>query len=663
MPRSMRGLKKGKGKMNKRFLKGLLVTVAFCQGEFVTRAAEDENSVVLANARDISAGSEGQNSKKNGESPKVTQPKKEKRQRYHDGSDLMEKVVRISKMGETSCQLSESEKKQRITELVRLVVKKTLESDNALIAKREAYRQNQGNLSLAHGEFLPDVSIEGGLSSERDRHDERKVHEDINPHTKDPFDPKNNRTDGASVKITLKQNLFNGGASLRKVQYAQLGNKVSYEDYRISEGQEIYKRLEVLFLVIHDIMLINQRKADIAIFEEILKTAVAKMKVGEVDRAEVAGNQSNLEKSRAKYYATLIKFEEHKGDLLRWTGLTPEDVIPYLPLFLKYLPNTLQDAEKIAEMENPSLRKDHYTALMKKAMIRIQSAGWSPRFDLTASAGVLKKNRHDKKQQQMGGSWKDDTCIETSGSDLSVGLMFSMPLDIKGNVRTAVGGAHHDYQATVALGNKEHSDVMSAIGTDWANLVQSKAQVEAWERHVQACFIVLQGTLQELAVGAKVYTQVLKAQKDYMDAQEGLIDARLKYTLLVLKILLNIGRLDAKTFGVTSFRDPLVRSAYPEAIEMVKTASKKEQPQQAIAIQPVVDKEKSVEATPTILAEEVKPTAPVTPNDSAPSSPEATTPKTLEAVHDRPSFNKEVSKPIVEGPRKMRSSRARAVKA
>lgn len=654
--------------MNKRFLKGLLVTVAFFQGGFVTRAAEEKGAPV-ANTQEAAVQSEAPDAQKTGEAGK---PVKIKKQRYHDGADLMEKVVRISRMGETPCKLSEEEKKKEIMRLIRHVIKKTLATDNALIAKREAFFQNQGNLSLARGEFLPDLSVEGGVGAERNRHDERTILESVNPHVNGPWSPGNVRGETVSAAIKLHQNLFNGGASLRKVQQARLGNKVSYEDYRIAEGQELYKRLEVLFLVIHDIMLLNQRKADIAIYEEILKTEIVKMQVGEIDRAEVASNQSNLEKSRAKYEATLMKFEEHKGDLLRWTGLTPEDVIPYFPIFLKFLPKTLKDAERIAEVENPILRKDHYTALMKKAEIRIKSASWSPRFDLTASAGASTKHKHSKARQNNSGNWRDNTCVEDSGTDLSVGLSFSMPLDIKGNIRTAVGGAHHDYQATVAMGNKEHSDVMSAIGTNWENLIRAKAQVEAWERHVQACFVVLQGCLQELAVGAKVYTQVLKAQKDYMDAQEEVLRARLQYTLLVLNTLQYVGRLDAKTFGVTDFSDPLVRAAYPELDETVckkcgKTCKcKKSTVSQLVGDRADASAQKgSVGAVPVAVVEEVTPaeTVPVTPTQTTPA-PKKATPKTLEALDgDRPSFNKDVSKPIVEGPKGHRSRSARAVKA
>lgn len=658
--------------MNKRFLKGLLVTVAFFQGGFVTRAAEEEQSSAAANVQE----SVPQSADASAEPTKAAKAKKAKKQRYHDGADLMEKVVRISKMGETPCKLSEAEKKKEMMRLVRFVIRKTLESDNALIAKREAFFQNQGNLSLAHGEFLPEISLRGELSEKGAWHDARKVTESTNPSVKDAWAPSSVRNEGVSAGVVLNQNLFNGGASLRKVQHAQLGNKVYYEDYRIAEGQEIYKRLEVLFLVIHDIMLINQRKADIAIYEEILKTEIIKMQVGEIDRAEVAANQSNLEKSRAKYEETLMKFEEHKGDLLRWTGLTPEDVIPYLPIFCKFLPQTQKEAEQIAEVENPTLRKDHYTALMKKAAIRIQSTGWSPRVDLTASAGASTTHKHNKKKE--GSHWKDDTRDEDRGTDLAVGLSFSMPLDINGKTRTAVGGAHHDYQATVALGNKEHSDVMSAIGTDWENLARSKAQVEAWERHVQACFVVLQGGLQELAVGAKVYTQILKAQKDYMEAHEAVLSARLKYTLLVLRLLQNMGRLDAKTFGVTDFEDPLVKAAYPEAVKVAPKQkqkapkAKKECPCKKAKEDKAPAKEETPAEAPVVATDDVKPTPteptppastePVKPAEPAKPAEEAATPKTLEAVDtDRPSFNKEVSKPIVEGPKARRTS-ARATR-
>lgn len=605
--------------MNKRFLKGLLVSIAFSQGVFMAQANQEENQT--ATAEEAATATQEEASAK---------PAKKKKQAFHDGNSLMEKVVRISKMGELKCPLSPAEQQKEAMRLVRLVIQRTLENSANLKSKREAYWKNYGGLALARGEFLPDLGVEFGAELKRKRSDETKIDESTTPHRIKGSGEGNVRAESAAASLKLSQNLFNGGGSLARVRQARLSNKVAYEEYRTVESKDLFDHIKVMLQVINDMILIQHRRADVAINEEFLKTEFEKMKVGEIDRSEVALNQSKLEKAKMKLNRALIEFEEHKGDLERWTGLKPEDLIPVLPVFDVFLPKNEAEAEKIAEAHNPTLRRNHYAALLKKAEITVKKTGGSPKLDLTASAGASTGHEHNK--ARANGGWKDHNLSERSGTDLAVGLRFSMPLDIKGTVRTNVGGAHHDYVATVAAGNKEHSDVMSAISTDWENLKRAKATIEASERYLQANFVMLQGTLQELAVGAKVYTQVLKAQSDYMEAQEYLLKDQLEYALTILRLLLNTGKLDARTFGVTEFSDPLVASAYPEIAEAAQTRS---------------EKKKEVQPAPQPAQKEV--ITPVT-LEAKPGAPAATAP-------ERPSFKTVEAKPVVDGPKAKKRAR------
>lgn len=517
-------------KMKKHFLSTLWISVAFCWGGVVQAGSENPPSVPLAKKAPCS-----------------------------EETDLMERVIRLSKTGTLPCPLSPQAQQNALLRLIRTIIQRTLTSSPHLKSIREAYWKDFGGLALAKGEFLPDLGVEVRTEVKRNRANTKTTHKNESPYTFDS-DEENVRSESAEAALTLSQNLFNGGGSLAKVRQARLNNKVAYENYRLEEGQELFDHIKVMLQVINDQILLQHRKADVAINEAFLKAVLEKMKTGEADRGEVALAQSKLEKAKMKLYQTTMDFEEHAGDLERWTGLKPEELIPAFPDLDSFLPPTEAEAEKIAEVQSPTLRKNRYEALSKKAEITVQKTGWSPRLDLTASAGASRTHDHNK-AKGLGG-WREHDLDQKSGTDLSVGLTFSMPLDLKGTTRIGVAGAHHDYVSAVAAGDRDHGDVIAAISGDWDKLEPLRQTIAASKRNVQANFHLLQNALQEISVGAKVYAQALTAQSDFMEAIESLLDAQLRYALSVLSILLNMGQLNASTFGV-SFSDPLIAPAHP----------------------------------------------------------------------------------------------------
>lgn len=519
--------------MNKNLLKGLFLSFVCSQG--ILAIATEEDSKEQTNPIHTKTKEDG----------KVTQS---------FGNNLIEKVVRTSKLGQAH---DEKNIPQEIAlKLFHLAIQKTLETNKDLRIKRCEVLQALGSQALARGEFLPDIStnIGYGLNTNRtsktikDKNDQRRPNQDTN---------EKNENGELSAALELRQNLFNGGGSIARIQQASNENKAKFEEYKVLEAEMIFRNFQVMLRIITDRILLHYHETNVAIHKEILKAELEKLKVGEVDRTEVALAESKLAKGEARLAEVKISLEGHAGDLERWTGIKADELSLLHPNFSKFLPQTLEELKKIAEKENNRLLAAHYGALAKKASIKRESSGFSPNIDLTLGATTSETLSRLYKKPANDHSFTKDNLTNTSNSRLSVGVQLRVPFDIKGTVRTNVGGARHDYVKTTITGAKVHGDVMASIETDFANLKEYAAIVEAFKRHVKACEIGFQGNLQELAVGAKVYTQVLKAQSDLLDAQEYLIKAKQQYAEASLRLLQNIGRLTAKTFGVEAFNfDP-----------------------------------------------------------------------------------------------------------
>lgn len=501
-----------------------------------------------------------------------------KTEKDQDFSGVIEAVVRIANGGKQvdKKNLTQDEKLSLFKKALQFV----LANGKGLRAARCEILQKLGTEATARGEFLPAVSAEAGYEYHHEpQHKEQKFAS--GGAKKDDYTKAN--TNSGSVGLKLNQNLFNGGKSVANLHSATNANKALYYQYKSKEGAAIEEVFLLLLNVIQHRILLQHNEANVKIHQEILRAELQKLQVGEVDRSEVALAESKLAKGQAKVAAIKIKLEDLEGDLLRKGGIRGEDVLLVMPEFGEFLPGTFAEVEKIANKENGDLLAGHYSAMAKKAAISAAKAGFLPRLDLDLGVSGSKSSADNYAKPSSSGSYtKTQTDEVWKGANFTAGVKLAWQFDTQGAVRTLTKGAHHDYVKTTVEGAQTRSDTMSALSTDFANLERCRDSVDANKRYVRACEVCFQGTLQELAVGAQVYTQVLKAQSDLLEAKEYLIAAQQRLAETQIRILKNMGRLGAGIFKINAFVfDPSNKMTSYESPESMPEAKVKVQPNAA----------------------------------------------------------------------------------
>ena len=478
-------------------------------------------------------------------------------------------------------------------------LQKVIENNKDLRKMRCEVSAAMGANNYARGEFLPSVDLVAGYDLKRSFADTKKYNSaDVQTGSSDD---KTNSW-GGSAGVELKYNLFNGFGSVSQLKIANNETRAKYEEYKAAEGQKIYEVFQALLRIVTSKILIDQHTANVKIHESMLNEAVQKMKVGEVDRTTVTYAEQKYALAIAKLEATKIKYEGLLSDFELWTGISAESVIAAHPDFAKFLPEALEEMKKIAEKENSKILSGKYAALAKKASVNKQLSGYSPRLDLTASAKMVDSNGRKFNKPNGSSDYVKGDKEENDISNYSTGIQLSIPLDVKGTTRTNVTGARHDYVKTQIAGQQTYDQVMSDLETDFGRLKREKSMVEAYERQVKASEINLQCNLQELAVGAAVYTQTLKAQADLLDANAALFEARQNVSDTELRLIKSIGRLNGKVLGAENVLDfnPF-KKAPCKACSFKKDVEKKEEVKAPVANKndAVVVKTNDVKATPS----------------------------------------------------------------
>ncbi|MDR1907297.1 MAG: TolC family protein [Holosporales bacterium] len=470
----------------------------------------------------------------------------------------MDSDDRVNKLVETIATASQEgiikDKTNGSIEIYKVIMARTIEGSKDLRMLRSEVIKGLGEGRTARGEFLPDLKLTSSLSrgfseSSSVVKDDKGAYIDA-----DTMDSRKVSSSGPGVGFSLSQNIFNGGASLAAVRKASFDSRAAYAKYKATEGEAVEKMFKLAFNVITCRLMIRYREISKTVYKEILKCELEKLNVGEVDRSEVALAEGRVAKCEAELAFLKARLCGYEGDLSRWVGLKAEDLPLSFPDFVRFFPNDVRELINIAERENSKLQAGHFDMLASKAAISRANAGYLPKLDL--SIGGEAKGSWDKVRAKKNlDSWHatDQGKDSTTGSrGASVNLTLTVPIDIKGGVAVNTGGARQDYIKIKIDNEKAYSDLKSDIETTYDHVTYHKNAVSAHKRHVKACEIQLQASLQELAVGAKVYTQVLKAQSDVLDAQKDYVQALQTYAETGLHMLLIIGRLNPQTLGVST---------------------------------------------------------------------------------------------------------------
>lgn len=473
-------------------------------------------------------------------------------------------------------------------------MKFVLENDKTLRMERCKILQSLGSIATAKGAFLPTLALNASVGYKhsplevRGKNTEEAKKKDPNLSTEEQKSWTKSCGSESSVALELSENLFSGGASLAKLKVATNANKAGYYQYKSTEGSVINDVFKIILEAIENLIMRQANDISVQIYREVVHIALQKLKVGEIDRSEVAQAEINLSKAESWAAEHRIKLEGLLGDVARKTGLTERDLLRLIPNFARFMPASAAEALKLAQKKNGNYLACHFDALAKKSAITAAQADYLPTLDVSCSAGGRKESKDSYRKDSSSGSYtKMSNTDTTGGADLSATLRFSWKFDTQGATRTAVKGAHHEYVRTTVAGSKVYSDLKSEIETDFANLKWCQDKVEAMQRHMKACEICFQATLQELSAGAKVYVQVLKALKDVMESYADLCKAKRILAETQLRIMMNTGNLCPETFHTTGFVfDPNFKetsyespASRPQELPARKVAARQEKPQ------------------------------------------------------------------------------------
>ena len=371
----------------------------------------------------------------------------------------------------------------------------------------------------ARAAFLPQVALTGGISV-ANRDAVLQSGADFNQNN----EPK-------ELGLRLDQTLFDGGRRRVVQENASIEHQTSearYEEAAIAIAAEIIEDYIDLMSAMSEVEILDK---SVETLKDLETSVIARRKVGDSTKTELAQAVSRLASSRARRASAWAELNLARDQLLSKTGFLVQT--PKLPIEATVeIPFSKIELTERARHLNSAIKAAQLTEQSALNTVQGEKYQFLPTITLSAQAEALRDA---------------SPTIDTNDS-LSVGINFTLPLYAggAGNSRTRQALAQRNAAKFNTLNVIRQSDLI--INQLWAQLEGGKIVLEAQKANVDANIDALEGIRKGEAVGISTTQDVLEAIQNKLSAELTFSGAQFDLYSTRLLLKLYIGQFDVHTF-------------------------------------------------------------------------------------------------------------------
>lgn len=344
----------------------------------------------------------------------------------------------------------------------------------------------------------------------------------------------------ANLGLQASLLLYDGGNTKMGVDAAK-ETVLSTREGLINIEQSVLLRAVTAFMnVRRENEFVALRQNNVRVIAEQLRASKDRFEVGEVTRTAVSLAESRLALARANLAAAKGNLARSREEYRAAVGGYPGALssAPKAPPTAK----SLESARAISYTTHPLMKQVQHDIAAAEIGVERANALMKPKLSLSGRVAV---DRHGEDTASIG--------LDLNGPIYQGGQLSSL-------YRQAV--ARRD-AARASLHIRRH-EIAQGVGNAWANLIVSRATLEASTRQIRAARVAYRGVKEEATLGARTTLDVLDAEQELLDAEASRISAITDryiatYTLLSAMGLLTVDHLK---LGIRTY-DP---AAYYNAV-------------------------------------------------------------------------------------------------
>ncbi len=396
-------------------------------------------------------------------------------------------------------------------ETLKQAVIEAINTNPALKEKLRDYRASQQNLKIVESEYYPTIDLSASYGT------------NSSSGLVDNLDLEKDKYSNYNVRLELTQNLFNGFASVEKVEYEEM--KILVSAYKFME-----KSNELTFSI-------AKAYLDILRYKELLKISVKNVQInettykmienlfesGSITLSEIKKIESTLAYSKSNLVMALTKARNAKFHYRRIVGRMPNLSEMRKPDYRIKIPRTSQSASLYAINYNPSLLVNRYTIKSFQALRKENKKGFYPTLDLK-----LTQNYNDSSELNI---------YDTPDDRFQARLVL--------NYNIFRGGADSaKTQKYISLTDREiekgrdlKRKIIEDVDIAWSSYDMTKAQLKNLREYKISSEEAFNLYQEEFNQGTRSLLELLLAQHDTIEAETALINTEYDSLLSKYSIL------------------------------------------------------------------------------------------------------------------------------
>ncbi len=344
------------------------------------------------------------------------------------------------------------------------------------------------------------------------------------------------------LMVNVSQTLYDGGKTSASMDIARSQASAALAQLDSTVAQ-IFQSLSSEYVNI------QRANALIALNEDILKQfrlleaqaqSLFSKRLGTL--TDVAQAQTWIANAAAQRTSLKAALQASRSKYAALSGRTPDGsgAWPTLPA----LPATLDDAKRLAEQLNPSLRQARFGVEGARAEITAAKSGFLP----NAQLGVQWYKEFNPTENTFN---NQDISESSSTDELVVWLTVNVPLFSGGAVRSQVRQAHENFNSTTFTVADIQNQIFSSLEAGWAQWQSANEREQLVGLEVEAARQTLEGFTRQFRNGLSTMKDVIDSRQNLDSALEQQISARADILTAHLNLLTNIGQLTPHDFGLT----------------------------------------------------------------------------------------------------------------
>lgn len=388
------------------------------------------------------------------------------------------------------------------------------QSNPGLDAERARLRATDEDVPRAKSGYRPSITGEASIASEDS--------------TSRPGSASDGHTRPTNWEVSVRQPVFDGFRTLNAVSAAEATVRAGRARLTERVSLTLLDAVNAYMDVVRDQAIVGLRERNVGVLSRELHAAQARRAVKEVTLTDVA--QARARRARAVSAADLAKanLKIARADFLRVVGHLPEG-LSEPPLTVRGLPDSITEAQRIAEQENPRLIGALYQEQAAKYSVDQVWGELLPRVDVEAN--------------YSHGS--DVTAAIDQRNSASITGRLRIPFYQGGEVHARVRQAKHTHVSRIQEIESVRADVEASVTAAWSRLTAARAQLDSDRIQVSSARTALTGVREEEKVGQRTLLDVLNAEQELLDAQVALVSTRRDLIVASYDVLASIGRLTA----------------------------------------------------------------------------------------------------------------------